>query len=278
MGVPGRFEVVVCPRCGAGVTFPDAGPEQLAAYYPSGYQAYEATSGGVLGLISRSIRAGQSFRALRSQPLSELRPLSPGRALDVGCGRGDLGASLIERGWRVTGVEPSAEACEVASGRGIDTRHGDLSEAGLEPGSYDAATLRHSLEHVTDPVADLRRVAEALRPGGLVLITVPNFGGWQARRFGSSWYHLDVPRHRVHFRPGSLSRALESAGLEPISLGTSTSTVGLPASVQYRLTGRCLFPTGMKLRVATALCVLAYPLAWGLDRAGGGDLLHAVAR
>ena len=41
----------------------------------------------------------------------------------------------------------------------------------------------------------------ALRPGGLVLITVPNFAWWQRRRFGNRWYHLDLPRHRVHLTP-----------------------------------------------------------------------------
>jgi hypothetical protein len=107
---------------------------------------------------------------------------------------------------------------------------------------------------------------------------VPNFGGWQAGRFESRWYHLDLPRHRVHFRPETLARAIDGAGLELVELGTSTSAVGLPASVQYAAVGRCLFPTGMALRVATGLCVLAYPLAWPLDRMGGGDLLHAVAR
>jgi SAM-dependent methyltransferase len=278
MGVPGDFEVEVCSRCGAGVTFPAAGRAELASYYPSGYQAYEATQGGVLGMVSRAIRGWQSFRALRSEPLASLREMQPGRAVDIGCGRGDLGATLIERGWSVTGVEPSAAACEVAASRGIDVRHGDVSAAELEASSYDVATLRHSLEHTNDPVADLRLIAAALRPGGQVMIIVPNFGGWQARRFGSRWYHLDVPRHRVHFGPEALRTALEAAGLEPVRLGTSTSTVGLPASVQYALAGRCLFPTGLRLRVATALCVLAYPAAWPLDRMMGGDLLHAVAR
>ena len=80
--------------------------------------------------------------------------------------------------------------------------------------TYDAAVFRHSLEHVTDPVGALRRVRKALRPGGLVLISVPNFGCWQRRRFGSRWHHLDLPRHRVHFTHAGLERALEKAGFD----------------------------------------------------------------
>jgi SAM-dependent methyltransferase len=276
-GVPGEFGVMVC-ACGAGVTLPRVEPRELGAYYPAGYGAYEATEGGPLGLISRAIRSWQGFRALRTFPLSALRDRPPGRALDVGCGRGDLGATLIRRGWRVTGVEPSRDACAVASRRGIDARCGGVADVRLEPGAYDAAVFRHSLEHLPDPLGDLRRIADALRPGGLLLVSVPNFGGWQARRFGSRWYHLDLPRHRVHLRREALGRALEVTGFEPLDLRTSTSTVGLPASVQYALFGRCLFPSGLPLRVATGLCVLAYPAAWALDRLGGGDVLHAAAR
>jgi hypothetical protein len=64
-----------------------------------------------------------------------------------------------------------------------------------------------------------------------------------------------------------------------VSISTSSSPVGLPASLQYRAFGRCLFPGGLGLRVASGLCTLVWPLAMLLDRTrGGGDLLHAVGR
>jgi hypothetical protein len=50
-------------------------------------------------------------------------------------------------------------------------------------------------------------------------------------------------------------------------------------SLQYRLAGRCLFPAGLRLRVAAGLCALTVPLTAVLDRLlGEGDTLHAVAR
>jgi hypothetical protein len=55
--------------------------------------------------------------------------------------------------------------------------------------------------------------------------------------------------------------------------------VGLPASLQYVVAGRCLFPAGLGLRIAAGLCVLTLPLTVLLDRLlGEGDTLHAVAR
>ncbi len=276
-GIPGRFAVARCSRCGLGVTLPLAGSAELAALYPSSYGAYERQA-GMLGIASAAIQRLQAWQALRTAPLKRLAELPPGRLLDVGCGRGDLGAWMIERGWSAVGVEPSPAACAVARGRGVDARAGTLAEVELDPQAFDAAVFRQSLEHVLDPVADLRRAHRALRAGGMAIVSVPNFGCWQRRRFGRCWFHLDLPRHRHHFTAGALQRALEGAGFTRISTCTSSSTTGLPASIQYALAGRCLFPDGLRLRLATAACAAVGPLAWLLDRlAGGGDVLHAIA-
>ena len=263
----GEHDVRCCTACGTGVTLPLVTPSQLAAFYPGDYGPYEDSHGVLTGAISHAIHWWQGQRELTT-----LRALSPGRALDVGCGRGDLAGLLVERGWRVTGIDPSERACVAARLRGVDARRGTLAEVELKSAAYDAAMFRHSLEHSADPAGDLATVVRALRPGGLVLITVPNFGCWQRRRFGDRWFHLDLPRHRIHLTARGLRAALKRAGAAVESLTTSTSTVGLPATVQYRLFGRCLFPDGPGLRVAVGLCVLLLPAAWILDRSqGGGD-------
>jgi SAM-dependent methyltransferase len=277
--VPGSFFVERCAVCGSGTSGPPASIEEIVGFYPTGYGPYELPGNPLLRAVSRAIGRFQSERALRGHPLGPARELPAGRAVDVGCGRGDLASTLVQRGWTVTGVEPSAAACAVARARGVDAREGTLGEVELEPATYDVAVFQHSLEHVTDPVADLQAVAAALRPSGIVSITVPNFGSWQSRHFGSRWFHLDLPRHRVHFTEPGLRRALAAAALEPVRVETSTSSIGLPASVQYALFGRCLFPDGMKLRVAAGLCALTWPLSRLADALpGGGDQLHAVAR
>jgi SAM-dependent methyltransferase len=278
-GTPGEFAVAVCRACGSGVTTPVVAGDELGAYYPSGYGPYEDPANPLVRLVSRVIRHRQSRRALATFPLAPLRAAGPGRGIDVGCGRGDLAAALIGVGWQMAGIEPSPEAAANARARGVDVRVGTLADCELEPSSYDAAVFQHSLEHTVAPLADLERIRSALGPGALVAITVPNFGNWQARRLRSRWYHLDVPRHRTHFTRAGLEALLGRAGLELTALRTSTSTVGLPATIQYRLAGRCLFPDGLPLRVASGLCVLTRPIAVLVNRiGGGGDQLHAVAR
>jgi len=226
----------------------------------------------------RAGRAWLSNRALQRAPLATLGALPPGRVLDVGCGRGDLAARLVRRGWRATGVEPSPAAAAIATAQGVDARVGTLADVPLERGVYDAAVFQHSLEHAPDPLGDLERVRAVLRPGGRVLVTVPNFANWQRRRFRDRWYHLDLPRHRTHFSPAGLRAVIERAGFTVNHLSTSTSAVGLPATVQYATAGRCLFPSGLRMHAAASACALTLPLAWLMNRlGGGGDVLHAVA-
>jgi 2-polyprenyl-3-methyl-5-hydroxy-6-metoxy-1,4-benzoquinol methylase len=276
-GLPGVFSVARCEECGLGVTLPTLEVGQLASLYPRTYGAYEFPT-GALGFVSMAIQRLQSWQALRTAPLERLATLPAGRLLDVGCGRGDLGSWLVRRGWSVVGVEPSAGACGVARARGVDARVGTLAEVKLESETYDAVVFRQSLEHVDDPVVDLRRARKALRDGGVAIISVPNFGCWQSRRFGERWFHLDLPRHRFHFDANVLSSTLARAGFAKVEMSTSSSAVGLPASIQYAIAGRCLFRAGLMMRVALATCTLTAPLAWLLDRlAGEGDVLHAIA-
>ncbi len=277
-GLPGLFSLACCATCGIGVTLPAVEPVDLPSLYPRTYGTYESLPHGVLGLLSALIQRAQGWRALGTAPLERLAALPAGRLLDVGCGRGDLGAWFVRRGWVVVGVEPSQDACAVASSRGVDARAGTLADVALEAGAFDAVVFRQSLEHVTDPVGDLRRAREALGDGGVVIVSVPNFGCWQSRRFGGRWFHLDLPRHRFHFNASALRGVLTDAGFSHVEISTSSSAIGLPASIQYALAGRCLFRRGLKLRIAVALCAPIAPLIRLLDQlAGEGDTLHAVA-
>jgi SAM-dependent methyltransferase len=200
--------------------------------------------------------------------------------LDVGCGKGQIGGPFADAGWHVVGIDPSPEACAAAAARGIEARQGTLASASLATEErFDVVVFHHSLEHSTDPAADLRRAAEALRPGGQILISVPNFGGWQARLFRSSWFHLDLPRHRTHFTPMGLGLALERAGLAAEAVGTTTSSVGLFASLEIAIRKRSVFRGGALARMALPVAFFTSLPARAVGRIrADGDTLHAVAR
>jgi SAM-dependent methyltransferase len=270
--VPGTHAVHVCAECGSATTLPAGDPATLETFYPDGYQPHRLPGGPMAAIMAVVARA-----RMRGWPLSELS--LPGRALDVGCGRGDLGVQLLAAGWSVDGVDPSAEAAAIARRRGIDARTGVLADLAPAPAPYDAVIFRHSLEHVGDPRGDLLRAHALLRPGGVVLVTLPNWGSWQRRRFGDRWFALELPRHRTHFTRAGLRAALEQAGFGEVVLRTSSSFICLCWSLQYELFGRLLSDRGPRLWLGYGAAAALWPAAFALDRLhGDGDFLHATAR
>jgi SAM-dependent methyltransferase len=109
-----------------------------------------------------------------------LEPRDGDRILDGGCGRGFyLNFLRAVCDADLVGVEFDAEIAVKArrahaGRRGIHVVRGDLERLPFAPGRFDKAILSEVLEHVNDDVAALDSVAAALRPGGLIAITVPN--------------------------------------------------------------------------------------------------------
>jgi SAM-dependent methyltransferase len=139
----------------------------------------------------------------------------PARLLDAGAGRGRFVAAARRVGYQAEGVEPDPARVAAGARYGAAIEPVGIEEATVEAGSLDAVTLWHVLEHVDDPAAALSRVAGWLRPGGALLVGVPNLDSLQARIGGERWYHLDLPRHRTHFTPAGLEALLRRHGLEP---------------------------------------------------------------
>lgn len=147
-----------------------------------------------------------------------------GRMLEIGCGRGELLAGAAGRGWEVYGVEMTEDFAEVARSHNVSVELSSVEECeSLGARTYDVILLAAVLEHLYDPVGTLRRVRDALRPGGLVFIDVPNeaslamrVGNLYMRARGRDWsVNLSPtfpPFHVVGFDPASLRRALASAG------------------------------------------------------------------
>lgn len=278
-GLPGEFEVVVCPDCGTGRTLPPVASADLGALYPQSYTAHGLPSARAARAAAIALFRWRMWRALRRPPVRALAERRPGRLLDVGSGRGDLGVVMAERGWSVTGLEPSPEGRRAAEERGVRSLAGtlDTAPAGLGAG-YDAVSFMHSLEHVAEPATDLSMVRDLLSPGGTVVVSLPNFGSSQARRFGADWFHLDLPRHRSHLTARGLEALLRRTGFDSVSTTTSTSADALPMSVRYRRRAAPPAREGLALHLSTVAVLALSPLGAAHDRAAGsGDLLHAVA-
>jgi SAM-dependent methyltransferase len=139
----------------------------------------------------------------------------PGRVLDIGCGHGFLLDAFRRRGWEVQGVELSdAAAAYAREVLGIPVHVGPRESWPWAPGSFDAVVMWHVLEHWSDPHEPLRAVSQLLRPGGVLMVGVPNFASLEARVTRDKWFHLDVPRHLVHLTPRWLGEELAGHGFD----------------------------------------------------------------
>jgi len=208
-GLPLR--VVDCTECGLGRLHPLPGPEMVGRFYPPSY--YGVTGAKFVPMVEALVRL---VGARHVRMLS--RGLAPGaRVLDVGCGRGVLLSSLADRGFEVHGFEISAAAVAGADPR-ADIRVGnELQDAGYPDACFDEVILWHVLEHLPDPRRTLGEIRRILKPGGRLIVAVPNYRSLQARWSGPAWFHLDLPRHFYHFPVTGLRRLLVNSGFTPRS-------------------------------------------------------------
>ncbi|QKW17845.1 methyltransferase, FxLD system [Kitasatospora sp. NA04385] len=135
---------------------------------------------------NRSYTDGIAFSALRPQEIAALAEHAPapeggGRALDVGCGLGDLAAHLALVGYAVDAVDLSAAALERARAAhpeaGVRWLEADVEVADLHhllgDRPYDLVTMRLSVAFLADRTNTLHRLGHLLAPGGTLLITTP---------------------------------------------------------------------------------------------------------
>ena len=156
-------------------------------------------------------------RFVTRQPVRFLRRAgvqAGARVLDVGAGPGRLVAALRDAGYEATGIEPSRRSAALAHQAGLPVQRCDLLE--YADSRLDAAVMWHVLEHLDDPPTALVTVRGWLRPGGLLLVGVPNVASLQAEVAGEGWLHLDAPRHRIHFTADGLRRLLVRSGFEVV--------------------------------------------------------------
>ena len=145
-------------------------------------------------------------------------------------------------------------------------RTGFLDTAPLPERDFDAVCMWHVLEHATDPLALLRGARERLRPGGRLVLEVPNIDSVGAQMRGGRWAHLDPGAHVCHFTPASLTAALAAAGFEVVELETLVEGYYDPPAMRAkprRIAGRVV--RALRLRSAA----LTHP--------SRGELLRVVA-
>lgn len=193
---------------------------EVAGFFDSFADAYDRA-------YRRASPGGRTLRR-RLETALELVGEGPGEVLDAGMGAGVACQELERRGWTAAGVDISPRMVDLAHARIPHLRErlveGSILALPYEDASFDAAMATGVLEYVeeslTTAVAELARV---LRPGGIAVVSLPNYGsvqtGWRFRvlypsiRLAKTALGLTPPPSRRIVALGELQAALTAAGL-----------------------------------------------------------------
>jgi len=138
------------------------------------------------------------------------------KVLEVGCGVGDFVTRMRENGWDAEGIELNDSAVQTAQARGLPVRRIDLNELVVEKtGQYDAVCSFQVLEHVPNTCDFLQSCCALLKPGGRLMVGVPNSESYLRYQFNL----LDMPPHHLtRWSPAVLERLPEYFPLRLIRL------------------------------------------------------------
>lgn len=208
-----EFEVFQCEHCGLLFTMPRPAPDVIGKYYQS--EEYYSHQENKQGFIPRIYEKVKTIN-LKNKVNMAIGGLPQGRLLDIGCGVGDFLLQVKAQGWDVMGIEPSADAKVIASNR-LGFNPLDPSEyASLADQSFDAITMWHVLEHVDDLKFQTKELMRLLKPGGRLIIALPNYQSFDCQYYKEDWAAWDVPRHLNHFSRACLCGIFNEIGFQYI--------------------------------------------------------------
>jgi 2-polyprenyl-3-methyl-5-hydroxy-6-metoxy-1,4-benzoquinol methylase len=206
-----EFEIWECSNCTFRFTQNVPDEANISTYYQSAeYVSHSDTKQGFINRLYHIVR-NHTLKS-KQRLVQKVTKLKSGSELDVGAGTGAFAHTMLQAGWKVTGLEPDATARANALLNYV-LKLNELSVLHqLETNSFDAITMWHVLEHVHDLHGYLQTYLRILKRDGRLIIAVPNYTSYDAAVYKNYWAAYDVPRHLYHFSPASMQVLLEQKG------------------------------------------------------------------
>ena len=148
--------------------------QDVATWKKATVEAYESLAGRYAAR-----RDDDPKLAVQLSIASDMLRAEQGRTLDLGCGTGSAFPMLREREFDVVGIDLSSQMIAVAKqryadDRGIEVSRGDAEFLPFADASFDAVTCLGVFESLPDYIPAMREIARVLRPGGLLVLSIPN--------------------------------------------------------------------------------------------------------
>lgn len=203
-----EFELLLDKELQLLKTHPQPAAYQLGKYYES--EDYISHTDSKRSLFEKLYHAVKQ-KALRDKvKLIEKFHPAKGILLDIGAGTGDFLVAAKKNGWNITGIEPNEKAKGIALSKSVTFKD---SLGNVADQSIDVVTMWHVLEHVPDVEAQIKELKRIIKPTGVIVIAVPNYKSYDAKKYGIYWAAYDVPRHLWHFSKTAIEKLFAVEGI-----------------------------------------------------------------
>jgi len=221
--------LVQCSKCGflsANLSISD---EELRGLYGEGYFKGEE----YLDYIAEEPSLRLNFRN-RLTTLKRVAPhLHRCDLFEIGCAYGFF---LEEAGQWVrsaSGIDISAEPVRFAvQERGVEASQGDYLSVNLGR-AFDVITMWDTIEHLKYPQLFIEKIAQDLKPGGLLALTTGDIGSLVARLQGRHWRLIHPPTHLHYFSAATISQLLRRKGFDVLHLSHPGNSRSLRAALYF---------------------------------------------
>jgi len=208
------YRLARCNNCG--MVWDPFPPESVISIYNKNYFINENPKGGYANYFE-GMRINRKTFSDRLKKI-EKKLGKKGKLLDVGCALGDCLYEAKRLGWKdAQGIEVSDYAYKFAKRRGLNVSKGDLSGFKFPEESFDIVAFQDVIEHIKDPLTELKKVYKILSPGGIIFIITPDVSGFWSKFLGPLWYHYKPTEHLNYFSQKSISFILKKSGFKNIT-------------------------------------------------------------
>lgn len=208
--------LVKCANCGFVFSSKIPTDAELSSYYS--YSRRSTVSPLTINRYNEILDIFESYRKTNT-------------ILDIGCSNGYFLAVANKRGWLTYGTELTDDTIEVCSNKGIKMQKGVLNPEHYKNIEFDVVCSFEIIEHINNPVEEMKNIKRILRTGGVFYFTTPNFNSISRRLLQKKWSIIVYPEHLCYYTPKTADYLLKKNSFSKLKLITTGFSISRMSKV-----------------------------------------------
>lgn len=209
-GAEGEYSLLKCEECGVLILKPMPTKRELEKAYPPHYHGFHTTSNKIISSLYSIVNHLRIKEYIKALPKN-------GKLLDVGSADAPY-FDLVKKtrpDVECIGIEMIDYIAERGRKQGRNIVTGYLADlSSKKHGRFNLIIMNNLIEHVLDPVEELKHASSLLENNGKVIIETPNTDSWDFVVGNKYWGGCHVPRHTFLFSPKSMDKLAQLSGLQ----------------------------------------------------------------